>query len=197
MPADAHPSTEDLPISLPFRVGALPNRKPQRFDLQPDKPQLALLAALLDISGIRRLRFSGEIRAAGRTDFVLEGDLVAQVEQPCGITLVPVFTEIAEHVLRRYLADMPLPDAEEAEMPEDDTAEPLPEVIDVGAVLAEALALALPPYPRAPGAELEGEAVFGPPGQTGLKSADLRPFAGLAGLAEQLGKPGKDGPAEG
>lgn len=196
MPADTHPSSTDLPITLPFRVGALPSRKPQRFDLQPEKPQLALLAALLDVSAVRRLRFSGEIRASGRTDFVLEGNLVAQVEQPCGITLVPVFTEISEHVLRRYLADMALPDAEEAEMPDDDTAEPLPEVIDVGAVLAEAMALALPPYPRAAGAELEGEAVFGPPGQNALKSADLRPFAGLAGLAQQLGKPDEDGPAD-
>jgi uncharacterized metal-binding protein YceD (DUF177 family) len=186
MPSDATPSNADLPISLPFRVGALPSRKPQRFDVQPDKAALALLAAMLDISAVRRLRFVGEVRASGRTDFVLEGELTAQVEQPCGITLVPVQTEIHEQVLRRYVADMPLPDAEEVEMPQDDTSEPLPEVIDAGAVLAEALALALPMYPRAPGAELTGEAVFGPPGVKAIQSDDLRPFAGLASLADRL-----------
>ncbi len=48
---------------------------------------------------------------------------------------------------------MRCPTDDEAEMPEDDTAEPLPEVIDPGAVMFEALALALPDYPRAPKAE--------------------------------------------
>ncbi len=197
MPSDAHPSTADLPVSLPFRVGALPSRKPQRFDMQPDKAALALLAALLDITAVRRLRFTGEIRASGRTDFVLEGDLSAQIEQPCGITLVPVQTDIREHVTRRYLADMALPDAEDVEIPEDDSSEPLPDVIDAGAVLAEALALALPLYPRAPGAELGGEAVFGPPGVKALRADDLRPFSGLASLAESLTKPGADGSEKG
>ena len=32
-------------------------------------------------------------------------------------------------------------------MPEDDAIEPLPETLDLGEVLAEALALALPAYP--------------------------------------------------
>ncbi len=42
-------------------------------------------------------------------------------------------------------------------MPEDETQEPLPEIIDIGAVATEALELALPLYPRAPGVAL-GEA---------------------------------------
>ena len=48
-----------------------------------------------------------------------------------------------------------------------------------------ALALALPLYPRAPGAEL-GQAVFAEPGTAPLKDEDLRPFAGLAGLKAKL-----------
>jgi hypothetical protein len=40
-------------------------------------------------------------------------------------------------------------------MPEDDTTEALPERLDLSAVMAEALALALPDYPRAPDAEME------------------------------------------
>ena len=51
-----------------------------------------------------------------------------------------------------------MPDGDEVEMPEDDTVEPMPEVIDLAEVAAEALALALPLYPRAPGADF-GQAV--------------------------------------
>ena len=73
--------------------------------------------------------------------------------------------EPREEITRRYLAEMEMPKAEEVEMPEDDTVEPLPETLDLGVVIAEALALALPPFPRAEGATL-GEAVFTEPGAT-------------------------------
>lgn len=186
-PTPDTPST--LPLSQPFRVAALSARKPTRFDLTPNREQLALLAALLDVSAVRGLRFKGEIRPLGRHDFELEAMLTATVEQPCGITLAPVITKIAETVRRRYIADMKMPEGDEAEMPEDDLSEPLPDVIDAGAVATEALALALPLYPRAPGACLEEEAVFAPPGVAPLKDADLRPFAGLADLASRMKKP--------
>lgn len=192
MPDIAQPSTADLPFSLPFRVVALSARKPTRFDLTPDVSQRALLAQLLDITAVRSLHFKGELRPAGRHDFDLEGQLTAVVEQPCAVTLVPVITRISETVWRRYLSDLPLPEADEIEMPEDDSAEPLPDVIDAGAVAVEALALALPLYPRAPGAELP-EMVAGPPGVAPLRDADLRPFSGLAGLAARLAKPGPGG----
>jgi uncharacterized metal-binding protein YceD (DUF177 family) len=88
---------------------------------------------------------------------------------------------------RRYIHDYEAPVADELEIPADDT-EPLPETIDIAAIAIEALALALPLYPRAKGAEF-GEAAFAAPGVTPIKSEDLRPFAGLAGLADKLKKP--------
>lgn len=180
-----------LPISHPLRVATLASKKPTRFDIKPDAAQSALLAAVLDISAVRQMRFKGELRPVGRHDYDLEAELVAEVEQPCAITLVPVITPIRETVRRRYLADMEMPTGDEAEMPDDDTQEPLPEVIDLGAVAVEALALALPMYPRAPGATLP-EAVFTAPGVAPLRDEDLRPFAGLASLAERLAKPEKN-----
>ncbi len=183
MTKELPPEPAALSISHPYRVATLNGRKPQRFDIRPDAAALANLARVLGVTAVRRVVFAGEIQAARGRDFVLTADLSANIEQPCGITLAPVQTEIRETVIRRYVADLPEPDADEIEMPEDDTTEPLPEVIDAGAVLAEALALAIPMYPRAPGAELAGETVFGPPGVAPLRSEDLRPFAGLAGLA--------------
>ncbi|MDR0808350.1 MAG: DUF177 domain-containing protein [Gemmobacter sp.] len=174
-----------------LRVATLAARKPTRFDLRPEAGALALLADLLGITQVRELHFKGELRPQGRHDWMLEAELSAEVEQPCSVTLAPVVTRIRETVRRRFLADLPQPQGEEAEIPEDDTLEPLGETISPGAVAAEVLALALPLYPRAPGAAL-GEAVFAAPGVAPLRDEDLRPFAGLAGLAQKLGTGQKD-----
>jgi uncharacterized metal-binding protein YceD (DUF177 family) len=187
-----HASSEDLPVSRPFRVSALPARKPTHFDIAPDKPAQALVAALLGISEVRGMHFKGEIRASGKHDYVLEARLVATVVQPCSVSLAPVTTRIDEPVIRRYLADYAAPEGDEVEMPEDDSSEQLPEVIDAGAVAVEALALALPLYPRAPGAEL-GEVAVAPPGAAPLRDEDLRPFAGLAALKGKLTGGGSEG----
>lgn len=185
MPEPVQPSTADLPLTCPFRVAALSANRPTRFRIQPDAEIQGLVAALLGISAVRGLSFEGEIRPRGRRDFDLEGRLAATVVQPCSVTLAPVTTRIEETVNRRYLADYVMPEGDEVEVSEDDS-EPLPDVIDAGAVAVEALALALPLYPRAPGAELT-EAGFAPPGVAPLSDADLRPFAGLADLRRKMG----------
>ena len=176
---------DPLPVSMPLRTATLAGRKPVRFDLRPDAAQRGALALLLGISAIPALRLQGEVRLLGRSDLVLEAHLDATVIQPCVISLAPVTTKIAALVLRRYLRDYAQPAEEEAEMPEDDSAEPLPDSIDPGAVMTEALALALPDYPRVPGAVYGGVAVA-PPGVMPLGEADLKPFAGLADLLWRL-----------
>jgi uncharacterized metal-binding protein YceD (DUF177 family) len=170
----------DLP-SLPFRVAAIAGRASTHVRFAPDAAGRAAIAAALDLLELPVLRFDGEIRPAGKRDMELRGQLEAVVVQPCSVSLEPVRTKLREDVVRRYLADYAESHAEEVEIPEDDTLDPLPEVIDAAAVVIEALALALPLYPRAPGAEL-GEAVFAGPGTEPLREADLRPFAGLAAL---------------
>ena len=167
--------------SLPFRVAAIAGRRSTHVRFAPDAEARAAIAAALDLLDLRELRFDGEITPSGKRDMQLAGRLQAVVVQPCGITLEPVVTRIAEEVLRQYLADYTETEAEEVEIPQDDSIDPLPEVIDAAAVVIEALALALPLYPRAPGVELV-QAVFAPPGAEPLGDADLKPFAGLAGL---------------
>jgi uncharacterized metal-binding protein YceD (DUF177 family) len=180
-----HPMADPLPVSMPLRTATLGGRKPTRFDFRPDAAQRDALALVLGISAIPALRFKGEVRPLGRSDLVLEAQLDATVVQPCVISLAPVTTQIQETVLRKYLRDYALPEEDEAEMSEDDTSEPLPDSIDPGAVMTEALALALPDYPRAPGA-VHGEVAVAPPGAMPLRDADLKPFAGLADLAKRL-----------
>ena len=183
-----------LPSALthPLRTASLPTRKATRFDLKPDDATRAALAEELGITAIHALRFNGTLTPEGRQDFRLEAQLDAEVEQPCTITLAPVRTLLRETLLRRYLADVPEPEGEEVEIPADDF-EALPEVIDLGTVATEALALALPLYPRAEGAALE-QAVFAEAGVEPLTDEALRPFAGLAGLAARLKGDGGDDP---
>ena len=181
-----HPSgTADMPLSLPFRVTALSPRKPTRFDITATPEQRSGLATLLGVSKVESLTFKGEIRPKGKDDYTVIGDLQARIVQPCSVTTVPVKSVIAEAVQRTYLADFVVPEGDEIEMPEDDTVEPLPEIIDPGFVAAEALALAIPLYPRAPGAEL-GHVAVAEPGVVPLRDGDLKPFAGLAALKAKL-----------
>jgi uncharacterized metal-binding protein YceD (DUF177 family) len=173
------------PLHHPLRSGALSPRKPTRFDLHPDATTRAAMATSLDLLEMPAFRFRGELRPSGRSDYLLEAELTAAVVQPCSVTLAPVPATITETVRRSYVSNWQEPEGDEVEMPEDDTQEPLPEVIDLGAVAIEALALALPLYPRAPGVAL-GEAAFAPPGSEPLREADLKPFAGLAALRDRL-----------
>lgn len=171
-----------LPVTEPVRMAEISGRRARAFDLRPDAAQLAALAPLLDVTRLAEVGLKGKLTPEGKADVVLVARLTAEVEQPCVVTLAPVVTKIDTEIRRHYVAGMQPPSEDEVEMPEDDSLEPLPQVVDLGAVLMEALALALPDYPRAEGAEL-GEAVFAAPGVQGLRDADLKPFAGLAGLA--------------
>ena len=171
-----------------FRAAALSTRHPTPFSLAPDAAARAELAQALGIEGIRKLSFAGSLVPIGRRGWQLDGKLGATVVQACVVTLAPVSTRIDESVQRRYepAAKVETPDSgSESEMPEDDTIEPLGEIIDVGAVMAEALALALPPYPRVPDAELERTA-FAEPGVEPMSDEEVKPFAGLAGLRAKL-----------
>ncbi len=174
-------------MSEDLRVSALSQSTPTSFEITPEAGERAALADALDILGIRKLRFSGEVRGQGKRDWLLTGELGATVVQACVVTLEPVATRIDVPVRRLYLADWVEPEGEEVEMPEDDENEPLREVISPRAVMAEALALALPLYPRKEGVET-GEAVFAEEGTEPLRDEDTKPFAALAGLREKLKK---------
>ena len=184
VPPDTAP---EKPAERPtaFRSAGLSSRKPTRFDFRPDLATRSKMVQELDITALHGLRLIGEIRPSGSRDFVLEAQITAEVVQPCSITLAPVTTVINEAVRRRYIADWQMPTAEEIEMPEDDSEEPLPEVIDLYDVVTEAIALAMPAYPRAPGAEL-GEVQATPEGAAPIIDTDLKPFASLAALKAQL-----------
>lgn len=169
----------------PLRLADLVASRGTDFALTPGPEERAAIADALGIVGIRKLRFDGKLMPQDRKDWVLTGTLGATVVQDCVVTLAPVTTRIDETITRSYLAEMPEVTGAEVEMPEDDTIEPLPDMIDLYAVLIEALALALPLYPRADGAALE-QAVFTEKGVAPLTDEAARPFAGLGALRDSL-----------
>lgn len=169
----------------------LSTRHATAFDLQPDAPEREALAQQLRLLGLKKLRFEGRIEPTGAKGWSLIAKLGATVVQPCVVTLDPVTTRIDEVVERVYLPAAFLQIEDEAgaetEMPEDTSTEILGHTISAYDAMIESLVLALPQYPRAGDAEL-GEAVFAEDGVTPLKDEDTKPFAGLAGLREQLEK---------
>jgi uncharacterized metal-binding protein YceD (DUF177 family) len=176
-------------LSQPLVVARLAQRKPTRFALEPAAEARVKLAEDLDVPAIEELRFNGQIQPAGKTDWVLQGQLTARVVQDCVVTGDPVATRISENVTRRFLETMPELVEEEGEvvMPEDETIEPLERTIDPGQVMQEALALALPLYPRKKGAGL-GSVTVTEPGAEPLTDEAVKPFASLAGLREKMKK---------
>lgn len=171
--------------STALRVSELPQNRPTVFDLRPDAKTLETLADELNIKGLRKLRFTGSISTKGRRDWQLSATLGVSVLQDCVVTLEPMTTRIDEKVERFFVSDFSEPDDPEVEMSADERVETLEDTIDPFAVMTEALALLITPYPRKEGAEL-GAAVYSQPGVAPLQDEDTKPFAGLAALKNQL-----------
>jgi uncharacterized metal-binding protein YceD (DUF177 family) len=169
---------------LVLDVSALTKRKRTQIDLCPDSAQTRALMQDLKLNGLRKVSLKGQLTPTGKHDFLLVTELGATAVQPCTITLEPVTTRIETEITRRFVADMPERGAE-ADAEEDESLEPLGRAIDLWRVLSEALALELPDYPRAEGAEL-GTVNITEPGKTALDEEAIKPFAGLAALKDKL-----------
>lgn len=174
------------PQSSVIRFAELTGARIHKFEIIPDADARAALAQEFGINGIKKLRFTGEIAPLGKKDWQLAAALGATIVQSCIVTLDPVTTRVDEKILRTYLETLPeLPDGEEVEMLEDENQELLPETLDINAVMAEALALHIPLYPRAEGAAL-GSQTFSEPGVEALDDEKVKPFASLAALKAKM-----------
>jgi uncharacterized metal-binding protein YceD (DUF177 family) len=156
-----------------------------KFDASLTADQIETATEQLSLLGLKKTRLSGDLRPSGADGWTLQARLGATVVQPCTVTLDPVTTRIETVVTRNYVPEIEAPEDVEVEMPEDDTLEPMPTSIDLASLFLEELALNLPQFPRAPGAEL-GAAVFTEPGKTAMTDDDARPFASLVEFRKSL-----------
>lgn len=114
----------------------------------------------------------------------IRGRLRADIEQDCVVTLEPVPQQIAEEIEATFLpegsklahearahSDELVIDPDGADVPEVFSGD----VIDIWPVVVEFLVLAMDPYPRAPGAELDPSVFHSEDAESGPES----PFSAL------------------
>ena len=182
----ATPSDDTKRHSL--RVADLRQSKGTHFDVRFSAGDQQSAAKTLEIPGVAKMRFHGQITPLGSADWELKGTVGATVTQECVLTLVPVKTRMDEQVYRIFRKDVPdYEDGSVVELNMDEHEEPLGAEIDLFAIAVEAIALALPPYPKAEGAALETTAFAGED-VTPMSDEDAKPFASLAALKDKLQK---------
>ena len=133
------------------------HRMERRISANPE--ERAALAKRFDLLGIDRLEAVFLLKRAGGGVIHVTGELAAAVTQACVVTLAPVEARIAETFSADFVdADRRRTDDLDLAYDEDDPPEPIRNGhIDLGELAAEQLALALNPYPRAPGAAIPAE----------------------------------------
>lgn len=171
-----------------LRVAEIRQSGGTSFDIRFSPADQAAAAATLKIPGLAKMRFRGRIAPLGKADWELKGTVGATATQECVLTLAPVKTRIDEEVYRIFRSDMPaFEDGSVVELNMDEHEEPLGAEIDLFAIALEAIALALPPYPKAKGAALE-KTVFAGEDVTPMTDEDTKPFASLAALKDKQRK---------
>lgn len=150
------PTEDRYPLSRPQNVDALPPRG-LTVDLAADAEERRLLAEVLDIVAVDRLEATLTVTPWRKTGAKVTGKVSADVRQACVVTLDPVEEHVEEEVELTFLpaAEIGAPGTEvEIDIATYDPPEPLEgRTVDLGAIMAESMALGLDPYPRKPGVE--------------------------------------------
>lgn len=171
-----------------LRVSGLNTHGATAFKLQPAVKKRTAIAQQLALIELRKLRFEGKITPSGDADWSLTGDLGATVVQPCVLTLAPVLSRVDVKVSRLFVAAAPYSSDdtdEEVEIPTGEETETLGSHIDLLEIMTEALALAIPLYPKAEDATLQ-TTTFTEDGKTPMSDEAARPFAALSALRDKL-----------
>jgi uncharacterized metal-binding protein YceD (DUF177 family) len=144
------------------------------------------LAEVYDILGVDRVHAELTLTPWRRTGVKVSGIVQASVTQACVVTLDPVPEIVEEAVEMTFLPEEEIgevPDDLEIDADREDPPEPLEgRFVDLGAVVAEHVALGLDPYPRAPDADFAGHIE-----DDGSADAKPSPFAALKALKGEGG----------
>jgi len=178
------------PISRIVTVSTLPTTGfPVRIDATGE--ERGELAAAHGLSSVDTFHADLELKRWRKDGVRLRGTVQAKIVQECIVTLEPVVSDLDIPVDSVFLPeDSPLkrPLDDDGALIVDPEGPDIPETfeggsIDVGAIVEEFFELAIDPYPRAPGAELDEASSTDDEG--GEDDGD-NPFARLAALRDKL-----------
>lgn len=169
-------------FSRPVRIDTI-GTAPRTFEIAADEGERAALARRFGLQAVERLEAEVAVSLAG-ADVLASGRMHADVVQSCVATGAPVPAALDEAFSLLFRAEEGGGGEDEIELDEGEM-----DVIffdgasvDAGEAVAQTLALALDPYPRAedaPGALREA-------GVVGEDEAMVGPFGALAGLRDRL-----------
>jgi len=167
------------PCSVPVSIHEIPETG-RRFELEADETVRVAIAAAAGLRALPRLQATFEVTRRGADGLRVTGRLGATVGQTCVVTLDTIENEIEESIALDFVpaAAADLEGAAGKGGQVEVTTEETPELlhgdtVDLGAVAAEFLMLAIDPYPRKPGAVFQAPTTE-PEGE--------HPFAALASL---------------
>jgi len=165
------------PIALD-RIGL----KEKSYEIEADPAECAALAERLGVPAVDHFTATIRLRLTGGGKIVrLSGTIRAALTQICGVTLEPISADVAEDFTRLYTIEAADEAAEVVIEIDEDAPDPIEDGhIDMGEAAAEHLALAMDPFPRAPGA-----AFTSPPEEPVAPEVKPSPFAVLASVAKK------------
>jgi len=178
------------------------------YPIKASPEECALVAARLGLQSVGAISAVLEIKPAGKGLIKVTGTAKAEVVQTCVVSLAPVAAHVEDEVSATFVTEERAAlDAKKKERAKarklaskkvDEEEEEIiglqgddpPDIardgrIDLGEVAVVHLALALNPYPRAPGAAFDAQAWTGE-AEKDEKASTISPFAALA----KLKKPG-------
>lgn len=177
---DSHAAGE---FSRPIALDEL-SESPTTLDLAASEAECGALARRFRLVDLTRLTARVTLQWDGGTPptLAVSGHLSADVQQRCVVSLESFEETLTEPFTERYRREPGGADLPEEVVPEDSMASDRPESsgatlvleadpLDVGEIVAQHLALALDPHPRAPGVSFDG---YSDP-----EEEPASPFAGL------------------
>lgn len=142
-------------------------------EIKATAPECVAIAVRLLLPAVASLRCHFQLHPQPGGRIAVSGTLNAVLSQICVVTLEPFSAKIEEKFRIRFV-----PEGRESDDPDPESDDEVPysgAEIDLGEAAIEQLALALDPYPRAPGATLPDI----------LDDGMASPFAGLAGFGSK------------
>ncbi|MDF1748003.1 MAG: DUF177 domain-containing protein [Alphaproteobacteria bacterium] len=188
--------TQKTPDSAPelsevIEVDEIPSKGLQVL-LKADTAQREALARRFDILSVNSLSADCRLSMlAGGPMVRLQGTILAVVEQSCVVTQAPLKQSLSVPFSLEFAPPSMVEENVELTLADADPPDVILEgKIDVGEAVAQQLALALDPYPRQDGVDLDQVLDALPAGRKALldRSERENPFAALAGLSKSKGQ---------